>query len=595
MPFALTPALPVAFNQYFAGWTRIETRCRSDQATAGLEARTADPLWLVGREWQFGEFRAEDAGSPVAVEMTHQTALLRQVSLRRPDGAVVTTPDFTIPLETLVEREAARWERDWRVRVRVGQQFEQYCRTLLPAAAAAVIADLRVRFALLAPAGTSDLINTDRATRRYRRLMAGKVVDGWRVWSARAAGTTLVPGTDLSAVFKALGEWLKQLYSEPDTGIDSWQPERLDYRFGVVAPFPGTGGLRLSAPSYRNGDFDWHSCRIDSDPITWPIPAATQRYAPTRVTFAGMPLPRYWAFEDARVDFGTLDVTTCDVAKLALAEFALVYGDDWFMAPLDVPLGSCTHIVRLAVTNVFGETRDISPARTAGQAGWTRWQMYVLERADGTGFGDFLFVPPAIGFREESEPLEEVRFVRDEGANMVWGVESLVPNGLGAPVDGFDAQLETRARRREVLKEPPAPPPPPVAPGAMPPLNYRLATPVPANWIPFVPADALLMMGSLFRPGVASVRLLRAQMLMNEVAQAPVAIPALTRLLTVDGTNPNPLRWLDEEAVPRDGVRVQLTRQRVRWTDGRTYVWLGKRVLVGRGEGSSGLRFDVVK
>jgi hypothetical protein len=35
-----------------------------------------------------------------------------------------------------------------------------------------------------------------------------------------------------------------------------------------------------------------------------------------------------------------------------------------------------------------------------------------------------------------------------------------------------------------------------------------------------------------------------------------------------------------------------LTRQRVRGADGKTYIWLGRKVLAGRGEGSSGLTFD---
>src|SRR3954464_6841884 len=118
MPPSLTPLLPAAFSKYFSTWTRIEPRCRSDHSAAGLEARTADPLWLLGREWQFGEFRAEDAGSPVAVEVAYRTALLRQFIRILPDGAAKPRVDLTIPLETLVERETVRWEQDWRQRVR---------------------------------------------------------------------------------------------------------------------------------------------------------------------------------------------------------------------------------------------------------------------------------------------------------------------------------------------------------------------------------------------------------------------------------------------------------------------------------------------
>ena len=32
-----------------------------------------------------------------------------------------------------------------------------------------------------------------------------------------------------------------------------------------------------------------------------------------------------------------------------------------------------------------------------------------------------------------------------------------------------------------------------------------------------------------------------------------------------------------------------------RWFDGNPLLWIGRRKTIGRGEGSSGLRFDVVK
>ena len=68
-------------------------------------------------------------------------------------------------------------------------------------------------------------------------------------------------------------------------------------------------------------------------------------------------------------------------------------------------------------------------------------------------------------------------------------------------------------------------------------------------------------------------------------------IPAITRLLELDE---DPLLWLEEASVTRSGVRVQLTGQRLRWIDGKTYVWRGRKVLLGRGEGRSGLQFDRV-
>lgn len=52
---------------------------------------------------------------------------------------------------------------------------------------------------------------------------------------------------------------------------------------------------------------------------------------------------------------------------------------------------------------------------------------------------------------------------------------------------------------------------------------------------------------------------------------------------------------LQDEEVPREGARVTRSYQYSRWIDGSTHLWIGRRKQPGRGEGSSGLRFDVVE
>ena len=52
---------------------------------------------------------------------------------------------------------------------------------------------------------------------------------------------------------------------------------------------------------------------------------------------------------------------------------------------------------------------------------------------------------------------------------------------------------------------------------------------------------------------------------------------------------------LYEEEVPRGGARVIRQYQYARWTDGSTALWLARRKTAGRGEESSGLRFDLVE
>ena len=52
--------------------------------------------------------------------------------------------------------------------------------------------------------------------------------------------------------------------------------------------------------------------------------------------------------------------------------------------------------------------------------------------------------------------------------------------------------------------------------------------------------------------------------------------------------------FLYEEEVPRSGIRVTRTWQRARWYQGRVALWSGFRKQNGRGQGNSGLRFDVL-
>jgi hypothetical protein len=46
-------------------WDRLEPHTRSENLEEGLQERIADPLWLLARQWQVGEFRGEDAASPI--------------------------------------------------------------------------------------------------------------------------------------------------------------------------------------------------------------------------------------------------------------------------------------------------------------------------------------------------------------------------------------------------------------------------------------------------------------------------------------------------------------------------------------------------
>jgi hypothetical protein len=593
------------FERLFATWNRLEPRSRAADFSQGLEARTADPLWMLGRQWQLAEFAASNAGSPVEAELTYETSAIGRVDIGNVSEAL------TLPMEVRVEQERVEW--DWRLRVRVGQHFERLARDRHPDDAPALVAWARGNFGIAAPSG-AERAELDRATQRFLTLMAGRAIDGGELLAAWDNDTDL-PGLSALVVsgeataedmlvdlLTELAAWYGRLYSQSDVSASAaWKPERLDYEFGARAsesatapnPIPAEWSKpTLIAPSYRNGELDWYASDVSNlGRVTWTA-APPKTYAPTRVMFPGMPHARWWAFENHRVDFGAMDVATTDVVKLALMEFAIVYGDDWFLAPLELPLGVLARVTSLRVRDVFGRRDVVHRARNVG-ANAARWEVFALSRRDGGdgGGAQLLYLPPILGFREESAAVEEVRWVRDEGANMVWAVEHTVQNDMGEPTNGFDLQRERLDVQRELreqagLTEDDASD----AEAAAAALRYRLATLVPENWIPFVPADVPRMLANV---PTRSVRLRRARMLTNTSREVPVPIEAMTRLL--DPSNAAHVDWIQEESVGRSGVTVQLTRQRARSTTGETYVWLGRRVVTGKGEASSGLRFDVLE
>jgi hypothetical protein len=87
----------------------LEPRSRKAEMNTTLQARIYDPLWLLARQWQFGEFEGEDNGSPIMAGWRGESARLTRYHA----GAIapntrVTAQSYDVtrtPLETLVERE----------------------------------------------------------------------------------------------------------------------------------------------------------------------------------------------------------------------------------------------------------------------------------------------------------------------------------------------------------------------------------------------------------------------------------------------------------------------------------------------------------
>ncbi|HMJ46127.1 MAG TPA: hypothetical protein VK498_02295, partial [Ferruginibacter sp.] len=59
-------------------WNRLEGRPRTHNFNRALKAEVRDALWMITRQWQMGEFKADDAGSPVFAKIHIASSRLNQ-------------------------------------------------------------------------------------------------------------------------------------------------------------------------------------------------------------------------------------------------------------------------------------------------------------------------------------------------------------------------------------------------------------------------------------------------------------------------------------------------------------------------------------
>lgn len=560
------------------GWNRLEGRPRAVNFERALRAEVRDALWFLTRQWQFGEFQGEDAASPVEVRTMVQSAALTSYSPAA--GPAINYP-ADVPLETRVEREPV--PPDLTLHIQVTRYFFKL-----------IAAQVRlgiIRGLYLDPAAyglTAGAVGgyIDADAEQMLSMALGRLLDGAKLLSdvasgAHATAVAAFPGltpaevADLTAAGEDLLAWFRRAYQFPE-GLDddAWVPRFLEYQFACEARGSESAPAVLASDQYANGRLDWFAFDVDTSsaaPTTSPsdaaIPAAPDHalsFIPAPVAFSGMPNPRYWEFESRRTEFADIDANTTDVAKLLMVEFALIYSNDWCVIPYVVEVGSVNSLPGLLVTDDFGETTLIRAAGRGAGDSWQRWSMFTLgNKRRGQPADVRLFVPPTLPKSLEGDAIERVMFLRDEMANMVWAVEKVVPSATGGGADGYVVG-------RAAASPPPSPPLHPTAAQA----RYILGTDVPPNWHPFIPVHVT---GSSRK-----VQLQRAAM--------PEQRNIFGRVLRV----PSPY-YVDEEEVPRAGKIVSRSYQRARWIDGRTLVWIGRRVTTGRGEGHSGLAFDQVE
>lgn len=585
-------------------WNRLEPRPRKADFDRTLRAEIRDPLWMLCRQWQFGEFVGEDAGTAVKAVALMETTQINRYAVK---GGKAVGYNKVIPLETRVERENI--PMDLSIRIQIGTHWinllknnglsQKYKNNYLA----------KYPFEDPTDPEKKEKLFSDQHAWQMLEAAKGRIIDGGKLMEGikSATHTTWLNSIlslsqnekkILNTMEEEIISWFNHLYSKPAENEEyAWSPPYLEYQLSCSAPEHKKKQTVLVADQYHHGHLDWYSFDIDSTPnaklkdkvgenIKDPEPEEHLiSFILSPIEFAGMPNVRWWEMEDRKTDFGDIKASTTDVAKLLLAEFGLIYGNDWSIIPFDINVGSLARTKGIVVTDVFGQHFLIRAAGRGVDDKWQRWSMYNLNTTGETGQADNrLFLPSAIGKKLEGKPVEEIHFIRDEMANMVWAVEKQIPGSIGKGKNGYESAVELTNYFKLKSTKSQTTPSNIKETNAL--IKYVLGTTVPENWIPFIPVHV--------KGSSSEIQLQMAAMPRLQEGGSSQFVSPRGIILKTGQLKPVDYK-IEEIAIQRAGINLTRSFQLARSEDGTIHLWIGRQKQTGRGEGSSGLKFDQIE
>ena len=346
------------------------------------------------------------------------------------------------------------------------------------------------------------------------------------------------------------------------------------------------GAPTLTAEDARGAALDWWAFDADPRASLGAPPAGTATTVtavPRLARYAGMPVTRFWQYEDASVSFGLVSVDAQDLGRMLLIDFALAGADDWHVVPLPLAVGTVATIAQLRVIDTFGRATDLDPvddgvgARTTDRDGHRsersgrngrvrsdrraehraaagpiqRWRMFLTSSGDDDAI-PLVMIAPTPGAEQVGDPIEDVRLARDEQANLGWAIAATVPT-VEAPVRAL-TQAQWSATRelwpRRLV-------PTWCKPRSRPAGRHSFRAP----------------------PSTGGLELARGALAAEPTAQPP-------------GTMAGEITAVREELLPPEGLTVVRRWHYARWVDGSMHAWIGRAVTPGAGEPDSKLAFD---
>ena len=536
-----------------------------------LRAEVQDPLWLLARQWQMGEFKAEDAGSPAFARV--ESSQVQPQSLKLNPNQAVTYNSQQIPLEVVVEREAVLATAH--MRIQAGFYFQKLLK----------IKNLGQHHKLFIanyPLPMSDLPLWDTEGQLLLKSTRGQLADGFLIFADfKKSGNSIsrfqnfiasnFPNDDIILkafldIAEKLNQWFIRTYPEITVTTDAakpkaWKQEQLEYGFSFELKDGSGKTSTLHSDNYTDGQLDWADFTWVNDGTLPNSVKKAESFVPSSVRYQGMPRPRFWEMEEGRVNFGMISMSPTNLLSMAFSEFGLAYSNDWFWIPMPLKINTLCRVDSLVVTNVFGEKTIYAPQVATSADPLSIFSLYQLFNTNNGTAQPILYLPPTLSKIQEAEPLERVYFLRDEMANLVWAIETVAPSAAqkGIAMRTSTPQTDKPAESTD--------------------LTYRLGEIIPENWTPFLPvrfnnSSQIKLQRAKIPRGTAP----KGQILQDQ--EIPLSI--------------NKPYFIREEEIGRGGTLIERSWQRTRWLNGKTYTWIGRRKSAGSIETNHSLIWDNV-
>lgn len=355
-------------------YTRIVPRQRVDGWADSIAARVHDPLWQLSRQREVGEYRGENASTPVWVTLS-----LRHRPLASTLGDPVVADPSRVPAEALVETDPDDWWTMGR-RIRVGRQ-------------AAALLDSVPDDAVFAhpPAPYEGFVGEP---------------DGLLLWRRR--DELALPDAAFAGV-------------PVESPTPSWVDRDLLYDRADGDPGFVADGVGLRTRRHRGGPMDWYS--VDGEPSDVEAPAAEAQQvetAPAVVTYPGARVAGHFTFEDPATDLGAAAPDGAHPITALMTEAVHGVRQEWFGVPVLGRAGSILSIDAVTVVDSFDRT--YTSATAAGLRAPEDWTLF---RTDGLGVDDLVLWQVA-ETPLQGAAVERVELGVDEESNLVWAVERVL-------------------------------------------------------------------------------------------------------------------------------------------------------------------------